>query len=152
MSTSAEIEAAWNTKVFQHASIAAITTKVLFREYTEDSETEIGQLYFGQEINFFECLVSQVEEFGMLREIQSRAVVEVRYYRQKDTDGTNWTATRDAMELVIAKVRSELTTSWNNTIDFYTPPTEIAIDEGSIDGFDLWRATAKFQAVFTATI
>lgn len=148
MSLSSDVRLAWLNTLFPHADVAAFTDKVFGYEITEVSESEIEDLYFEQEVNFFECLVSREVESRIMgggTGAQVKFTVEVRYTVQKDTAGEAHQAITDALETVTAVAESTLGSTWQSTVDFFHhqegPPEIAAVD---IAGTPCWRGSYKF--------
>lgn len=152
MSTSAQVEAAWASAIWQNATITAITDKVLTFPYTEESEVEVTNLYSGQEINAFEVLTNRIQRYGETAAtiggiLHYQFEVDIRYYRAVEPTGANYTATRDTLETLFALVVSELGSTWGGTVDFWKPDTSLAeITRIKISTEDVWRGRYRFFA------
>lgn len=149
MTTSATIEAAWLTSIWNSATIQAITPKCFQYDIIQDSETDIAQFYNAGEINCFIALTSLAPRYIGTNTTRTDIQVAVDYYRQKDTSGAHWTECRDAIETLYALVVSALGFTWSGTVSFWEgseKPPEIS--EADIKGVKCWRA----RFVFTATI
>lgn len=153
MTTVSDIETAWNTAIWGHATITALTPRIFNREIPDLSEEDVRDVSYQQEINFFEWLVKKSVRYPLV----SRGVgedqaflVEIRYTREKDphTDrtGTNYNSVRDAYETLLSLVKSELGNSWDSTVDFYTTQQEaIVINERVVGGVEVWSSVFRFQ-------
>lgn len=153
MSTSQQIADIWRTYVFDHADIQDITTKVYDYQLTVDSEREITKWYYNQRINCVTYLTQYSTVFGLTEQEQREYLVTVTYYKQVDTDGTAYKAVRDFFETLKDLVLSELGHRWQETVDFYNPPSETPeISEIEIGGEKCWQGQVVYQAFKTVSI
>lgn len=143
------VESAW-AAVWADSRITAFTSKVIKYEYTDDSEAEIEDLSEDQAINFIEA-VTERQVTGRLVGGGSTAVeqaytVDVRYTRERDTDGDTYRSIVLFFETLSTVVDEILDSSWTSTVDFYTEQTEpIQIQNTEVAGAKCWRATYRFQ-------
>lgn len=122
--TSSTIRSAWNTAVWSHATIQAMTTSIYNYDITQQSSKETDKFFFSQEINFFTYITTrrQVPTGGGLGANKQRMYehdVLVRYYRQYDTTGSNFNAVIDNLESLENIVRTQLGTKWSDNVTFY---------------------------------
>ncbi len=128
MTLSSAIEDVWDTHIWQHATIQAITDKIFTSDNSQVSEFEIGSYYSDQELNAIVYQVKRSESYIGANVLQERFAVEITYYRTKegDTSGENWTAVRDFFETLTGLVTISLGTNWQGTVAYYraqeTPP------------------------------
>lgn len=152
MSILTDIESAWTTDVWNNAYVQALTTKIYQYPVTTDSEFEIAKLYYNQEINFFEVLTG-----GFIRYLASAGqiglvyrfniTVEINYYRELDTDGTNFTAVREAFLGIFDLVSFLLGQTWNDNVDLWSPEEAIpTIVEVKINNKKCWKGTTRYFA------
>lgn len=123
MTSTQALSETWRDLVFEHPNILVITTKALPYEVLDESEGEISRVSYLTEVNFFEYLVTRTYAFPMISgglHPEYSYTVDIRYTREKDTDGSNYQACRDALDTLLETVRTELGAGWNNTIDFWT--------------------------------
>lgn len=152
MSTSAQLETSWTNAIWNHATIQALTDKVLRYQITTDSEQENSLLYFDTKVNFFEALTGRSQRYLTSSSyigatIQYLYTVEINYYRELDTDGTNFRAIRDAYETLFALVVSELGNTWTNTVEIWRPQEDIpTIVEVLVNNKKCWKGTYRFFA------
>jgi hypothetical protein len=150
------IETAWIDKIWQNLTILNITDKIHNFEITDTSQFELDQLSFNQELNYFEWVVTraiQYQPIGAENEAVCKIMVEIRYTRQKDTTGENWRSVRDVFSDLITLVHSELGSSWDSTVDFYThqqDPADITTD--LINDVPCWRGTYRFEATLQESV
>lgn len=158
MTTSSDIETAWNTAVWAHADITDYTTQIYQYPISKDSETEAARYYYNQEINFIEALTVRDEFSQETTRILGRAntyrfTVTVNYFREIIPEGTAYQAVRDFFETLADTVRTELGRTWTSTVDFYRPqegPPDIS--EVLIDSRRAHRGTYRFIATFSDTL
>lgn len=151
MTTSADIEDAW-ADVWDHADILALTDKIHLYQITLESETEIAKLYSGTEVNFFEVLTARTQQSMQTattlgETVNYKFLVEINYYRELDTDGTNFRAIRDAYETIFDLVKSELGNDWSNTVDLWHPDEGYpSITETTLNNKKCWKGTHRYFA------
>src|SRR3954467_14119161 len=105
MTTAADIETAWNTKIWAASSILAISSTVLTRAITETSEAETSQFYDheGGDINFFTFIVIRrpirsIIAGGTVGSTEYQFDAKVSYYLPVDPEGLNHDIARNALE------------------------------------------------------
>jgi len=139
MTTAAQIRTAWNTKIWTHASVTSITTKIYDFDLKIESTKEAGRLRYNQEINFFTYIVTSKERLRLMGQREQEFTVEVSYYKRADVDGSNFNDIMNVLETVTGLVRTELTSSWDSTVDFYRHQSEQpSITQITIDGVAVW--------------
>lgn len=145
MSTSAQVEAAWKTNIFDNATIQAITDKAYPYEITETSESEVAKLFEETEINFFQYLVGRGQKYAASAGLAGPVIlydytIEVTYIRESEPSGANWTAVRDAFDTIFQLVVSNLGSDWAETVDGSSPQVGTArITSDVIDERPVWR-------------
>lgn len=145
MSTSAQVEAAWDAAIWTDSTILDITDKIYSFDVTTVSEKETGRLNFGSEVNYFQYTIRRAEAVVGTQTLDYQFTVDVQYTRFHDVDGDNWTAVRDVFETLIALVRSDLGTSWSATVDYYRPQDgPLEISQIDFEGEPAWRGTYRF--------
>ena len=153
MSTSAQVQAAWETAIWENASVLTITDKIFSFDITTLSEREVSRLFFDSEVNYFQYTVRRSEEVKGTQQLEYQFIVDVQYTRKTDVDGDNWAAVRDAFETLISLVRSSLGVSWTQTVDFWRPQ-EGAVEISQIDfrNKPAHRGTYRFTGYQTVSI
>jgi hypothetical protein len=147
MSTGAQIATAWNLKVFTHASVTAISSSAYDYDYTQRSQKERGLLRHEQEVNFFTYIITTNDREKALGGYERSFDVEVNYYLEKDTDGSNYKEVNSAFETIRSLVLSELSSDWFTTVDFSRLPERTPdITDLEVAGKDCWRGTQTFTA------
>jgi hypothetical protein len=148
MTTCATVQTAWTTKIFNHASIQAITTAIIYHPITQTSESEVDDLYFGAEVNVIEVLISRAIELVMTKEELTSYSVRVSYYKEQDPGSTNYADARAFFETLYPLVKSELGTTWNGTVDYWNINAEsVDAEETTIDGRACWKVSATFEGI-----
>jgi len=141
LTTSAAIEAAWVTSIWNNATILAITNQAHPFEINDQSEYELSLLAYGSRINFFEYLVTRATQYPIITGgsgTNQIFTVDVRYTLEHQADGSSYTDVRDTLETLIDLVNTDLSYTWGGTIDFYKtqegPPqiTQTAILERKV--------------------
>lgn len=151
MSTAAEVRAAW-ASVFSDATIEAITTNAFNYPFTQESEKEVARLYYAQQINFFEYIVSRSPGFGLTSALTYEYTVELRYVRQQDVAGTAHPAVVDAFDSLWTVIRSVLGNKWSNTVDrWQTPGIPPRVTQQTIGGQLCWVGTLTLTGFKTVS-
>ena len=155
MSTPSQIRSQWNTSVWSHADITAITEKIYSYDIVQRSQFESSKWYYEGKINFFTYLCTRGEdpEDTMTNQVQYEHQVEVSYYKEADAAGAAYNSAIDSMVTVYDTVESELAGNWNSLINYYRrqaePPTPELIE---LDGRQVWKITAIFTGFDRTTI
>ena len=156
MSTAAQVRTAWQTNVFDHATVTAITSNAVTAEFKELTRKHLEGLIENQEINFFNYLVSrtpQQDQISGAALVLYLYEVEVNYYRESKPDRTNYVTALDAFETVGDRVLSGLGSTWGGTVDFHTLPEEQPeVSEVIINNRECWRVTQTYTAQRRTTI
>lgn len=156
MSTVEDVETAWTSNVWLSNTIQRITDKVYAYDITQLPEIDVARFSYEQQINFFEWVVSRTVGDGQIGAVNGRRtlfIVEVRYTRQKDQDGTNQRAIRDTFDTLISLVYSALGDSWNSTVDLYRHQEgPVAIESAVLADIPVWRGTYTFEGETFNTI
>lgn len=124
--SSADIEAAFETSVWNASAVKAFSRTFINYPHSQLSEAELGEVMEDEEVNFFECLVTRGAELNLIQAITYRYFVRVAYYRRVDRGGDNFTTARNAMETVYDTIRQTLGNTWGSTVDYWTTSPEAA--------------------------
>jgi hypothetical protein len=149
------IRAAWESAIWQHATVKQITDKILKYEHTEESASEQDKLFFNQRLNFIEVVTSRAVVAAQIgtRAYRCTYPVEVRYTLEKDLDGDNFAAVGDTINTLIGLVESQLGFSWSGTVDNYTHQEEpFAITQEVVAGVPAWRCVYRFYGTVEETL
>ena len=153
MSTAALVRAAWATNIFEHATVLAYTTKIYDYDITARSQKETARFRYNTGINFFTYLTTRGHEVKEMGGASSSAIahfnyqVEVRYYLEADTEGTNFNAVVDRLGTIDGLVVTQLGKTWDSTVDFYRPqqePPTIQLIE--LDNKPVWLGVYRYFA------
>lgn len=148
MSTAAQVRTAWNTNVFQQASVQALTTSIYDHELNERSIKERAKARYAQKVNCITYLVKRTPKQTQISGgslIEYEYEVEVDYYLERDPDSSNYTAAVDAFETINGEVISTLGNTWAGTVDFSILPERAPqiLDE-SIGSVEVWRVNQTY--------
>lgn len=152
MTTAAQIRSAWETYVFQNSDISAITSKYYKTEVTQESEAEVALGYNDSQINFFEFVVtpqqSEVNQIsGSANSRLQTFLVEVRYTKYAEPNGTAFNDVIDALETLIDTVRTSLGATWQGLVDFVQNPISVEPPQKQkFNETDCYRAVIRFTA------
>jgi len=150
MTTCAGIFHTFSSNVFGHASIRTITPQVLSFEVMPESEVEIQGIYYGTEINFIECVVSRAVSYpqigGTTASPEYTYLVDIRYTREKDTEGAAYTIVRDTIESIVDLTFSQLGHNFGGLVDYARVQEEApTITSEQVAGRECFRSVIKFQ-------
>lgn len=154
MTTSTAIETVWDTSIWQHASILAITSKLIKRPQGSLSEKEYQSLYTAKRLNFIEALTTRTQRSNELANVLGRAttydfLVQVNYYKdyEDDTIGQAWESVRNFYETLYPLVVSELGNTWDGTVELWKPQDgQPEITNLQIDNKRTWRGSYSYTA------
>lgn len=155
MSSSEDVRNAWKSKVWDHKTIKAITPKAFLYDVSVDSAFNMAELYYGAPgsypiINFFICLVRRQHEPLILGNTRYTFQVEVQYYlQQEESASSTYNALVDRLEAMDSLVRTELTGTWNNTVDFYNGGVPDDISVVTIDNKECWKGSFRYVGIKT---
>ena len=148
MSTLVEVRAAWNN-VLSDSTVTDYTERVYNYDIinTEGvSEGHESQFMDDGYINFVQFVTTVDREFVSTNEVQEIFTVSITYYRGIDIDGDNSKSASEFFDDLFNVVRSELGTSWDSTIDFYTMESVSRLTQ-VIDNKNTWVATQNYVGI-----
>ena len=148
MSTLVEVRAAWNN-VLSDSTVTDYTERVYNYDIinTEGvSEGHEAQFMDDGYINFVQFVTTVDREFVSTNEVQEIFTVSITYYRGIDIDGDNSKSASEFFDDLFNVVRSELGTSWDSTIDFYTMESVSRLTQ-VIDNKNTWVATQNYVGI-----
>lgn len=158
MSTSAQVQAAWKTGVFDNATIQAITENAFGYEISDESEFESARLFEDTEINFFQYLIGRGQRHAASIAYAGQTViydyvVEITYILEADPQGANWTIVRDAFDTLWSVYASNLGSTWSSTVDGSAPQAGTPqITRATLDNRPIWRGVYQFTGYKYSTI
>lgn len=149
MSTAAQVRAAWETNVFQHSTVQALTTKIFdYSVETDGAKKKFAELREDTEINFITYTVIRYPDGGAIGARRYRYVVTVQINKQADTSSTAFNSAIDAGETIDARVIQGLGSSWSSTVDNgEVLSTEPVIEEVEIEGRRVARLTKTYTGI-----
>jgi hypothetical protein len=165
LSTTAEVRAAFSTKLWADATLKAVTPN-LYDFDLEDiagvSSVHAAKMYHNQKINFLAARFGRSVQWGQTRGAGAGAIatytypVFVKYYRdaKEDLTGTEYNATEDFINTLLTRMIATLGNTWNATVDYWLPQEGMAgITLGELDARPVWVASYSFtgfkEAVFS---
>lgn len=150
LTRSEAIRAAWRSAVWSHADILDITDVVIEHDLAEDSWNELTKLRYNQEINFFAFRVSRAIVYLMGSKISLLFSVNISYVREVDTEGANYNACLDAIEVLQELVLSELGSTWGSTVGTgYPQQTPPNISVSSVGEERVFKADFNYTGQIT---
>jgi hypothetical protein len=159
MTASSTIESAWNSAIWQHATVQAITSKIITRPYSTLSEKEFQSLYLDKRINFIEALTTRSQRYNETANVLGRVTqyefrILINYYKdyESDTSGAAYGAIRNFFETLFDLVVSELGNTWDSTVDFWKPQEDqLEITDLEIDKKRTWKGSFSYTATVTTS-
>ncbi len=154
MTTSAQIRSAWNTAIWTHATVTALTTQIFAFDAVQQpvAQVEINNFYYQQKINFFTYLTmrttKQQDIAGTALATKTIHTVQVFYYLEKDLTNSayNYTNCIDRLETVDGLVRSQLGKTWTSTVNYWEMLDALSPVVVELDGKKVWRASYTYTA------
>ena len=147
---SSDVRTAWQSAVFEHATVAAVTDKVYAYDVSVESDLDAARLRYEGTINFFLYKVTRLHEplaFGTTR---YTFTVQVEYYlQQTDASASTFNTLVDRLEVVDDLVRSELGGTWGNTVDYYQGGRPSPVTSVRIDNLACWRGAYTYTGIKT---
>ena len=148
MSTTAQVRSAWKTKIFDNATIQAITTNNYDRRMEiQGTTSQLKLLKFEQAYNWMEYTVQRFPNGGAIGQRRFEFVVDVKMHRELEPNSDQHKATLDAMDTLSGLVISELGYTWNNTVDRWLDvAAEPTLDEIDVAGKRIVLVAQEFRA------
>lgn len=156
--SSSDIRSAWNTGIFQDATILSITNKAAQYDITASvkSGVEVLGLYYQERINFFKQVVTRVAKNNLIRGNNPVAAryeyeVEVTYNLEKDIAQAdqNYNTAIDRLEVLDDLVRTNLGATWSNTVDYWEVTGILKPQLTLLDEREVWVCGYSYLAVET---
>ena len=147
MTSSAQVVQLFETQVFNHSSIVAVSPNVLTYDIVRDSEPELDRLYHQQEISFWVLLVGRGEVINTTGPRELIFDIAIQLFREKDTSGDNWKAVRDGIDALTDRVAATLYNDSGGLFDYLEvqsgPPT---IQQQNEFETQVWRGLFTYRA------
>jgi hypothetical protein len=156
MSSSEVVRAAWQDKIWQHKDVRAMTPRTFLYDVSIDSAFNVANLYYGAPgkyptINFFLCLVRRQHEPQIMGNTRYTFQVQVQYYlQQEENSSSTYNILADRLETVDDLIRTELTGTWDNTVDYYNGGVPNDISVVTIDNKACWKGGFTYLGIKTA--
>lgn len=142
---SSEIRDIWNERIWKNDALKLMTSQIFLYDINNDSQFNVANLYYAEPfqpptINFFLCLVAREQRPLIMGNIRYTFRVRVEYYLQhEEVSSSTYNTLIDRLETIDDLVRTELTGTWGNTVDFYDGGTALDISVVSIDNKACWK-------------
>lgn len=153
MTTSEQVEAAWEEKVLTHVAVAEFTPVYFLFDASEADESafHLSRLYHEAQVNFFQLLVRRAGDpnqvAGGLDSTRYTFEVRVEYYlQQSDAPADTSRTHRARLEAVDDLVRTELRGRWGDTVDYWRAGVPERQQKVVIDGRACWRGAIAYTA------
>lgn len=142
MTRSSDIASVWEDSVWNHATVAAWTSRKIPYEFSIEAEVDAG-IYYEQRVNFFTYTIYRIPQDHTLGGRGYVHTVRVLYALEGIE---NYATVRDRLEVLEELVYTELGTDWNETVQIAFTPERIEIEEVKIDERRCWRGGWNFGA------
>ena len=155
MSNSSLVRAAWSSKILNHSSVTAFTSRAFTYDVSQENDFDIANLYHSPNVgsptvNFILCLVQRQQEPLVVQNTRYTYQVRLEYYlQQEDIGSSTYNTVIDRLELMDDLVRTELGGMWNGTVDFYSGGVPSDITVVQIDKRSCWRGAYVYTGVKT---
>lgn len=156
MLTSQGVRTAWKAAIWDNKAVKAMTNKAFLHDVSVDSAFNVAELYYGAPgkyptINFFLCLVTRRHEPQIMGNTRYTFEVVVQYYlQQEENSSSTYNTLVDRLETVDDLVRTELTGTWNDTVDYYNGGVPEGISVVTIDNKACWKGGFRYLGIKTA--
>ena len=152
MSTNALVRTAWQENVFANIDqgLTSYSRKI---ELTSQEEIELVYTDDTKKILYWTYVVNSTWKYYYMgtgnnnaREVGFK--VEIEHIREKEEGGddTAFNAVLDAFETLGGLVRTNLSATWDGTVDLWNEPSEVEIDSITIEGRHCWRGKQIYKA------
>lgn len=148
-SESSAITAYWVANGFPNTALSfgLYTLKVFDYAVSEDSEKEIENFYYANEINFLEFLCNRTTKQLMTGANEYLFTMTVNYYRTKseNTDGDSYKQVAGLLDYAFRIVNTDIGPTWGGLVDYWRiqeDPVEIV--EINLAGEKVWKGTIQF--------
>ena len=146
MSSLASVRTAW-AAVLANSTITGYTNRLYdYDIVSTEAVSQVGHdANFMQAgyVNFAQFVFSKTHNFEMTCQVRETFNVDISYYYQVDIDGDTFKSCTDFFDDLFTVVRSELGTSWDSTIEFYTME-DVAVNPGLLTDKQVWIATQRY--------
>lgn len=148
MTTSSAVRTAWETAVWQHPDLIAITDKVYPYDVLQDSQFDVSALYYGGEVNFFTYQVAREQApSGTSRQFTQTISVLVSYtLMQTDVAGSTFNLVQDRLETVDDLVVTSLGPTWGGTVQVVRGGTTRGVTSRTVDDRKCWTSSYLYTA------
>lgn len=150
MSTSLQVEEAWQSNVWGNTYIKQCSPVVIAFEPAETSEKDLSYLYHRGLVNYWSYVVTRSIMYPIFSagdKAQLKYTVRVSYTKEQDGSGESYRDVRNAFETLVSVAYSGLGSDWGSTVDYWTPEEDpLSIEEVEIAGAKCWRGSIVFTA------
>lgn len=147
---STDIEEVWQTTMWEHPTIVAITPKIYQYDISVQSELDFDLLCHEAEVNFFLSKTIRRSEPILSQQTRYTFQVEVSYYlQQADIAQNTYRTVRDRLETLDDLVRTAMGKTWGDTVNFWQGGVPTAIREIEISERVCWTGAITYTAFKT---
>lgn len=147
---STDIEAVWQSVLWEHPTIVAITPNIHQYDISVQSEFDVELLCFEGEVNFFLARTLRRSEPILTQQTRYTFQVEVSYYlQQADIAQNTYRTVRDRLETLDDLVRTAMGKTWSSTVDFWQGGVPTAIKEIEVNERTCWTGAITYTAFKT---
>lgn len=147
---SADIEAVWLTAIWSHRTILDMTPIFFPYDVSVESEFDLDRLCYEGQVNFFLAKTQRLAEPLIINQTRYTFGVEVQYYlQQADISENTYPIVRDRLETLDDLVRSELSKTWEGTVDYSPGGRPTPLRQVPIGGRQCWTGGIAYTAIKT---
>lgn len=147
---STDIEAVWQSTIWEHPTVVAITPNCYQYDISVQSELDVALLCNEGEVNFFLAKTLRRSEPILTQQTRYTFQVEVSYYlQQADIAQNTYRTVRDRLETLDDLVRTSLGKTWGSTVDYWQGGVPTAIREIEISERTCWTGAITYTAFKT---
>lgn len=147
---STDIEEVWQSTIWEHPDIVAITPKSYQYDISVQSELDVDLLCYESEVNFFIAKTLRRSSPILSQQTRYTFQVEVSYYlQQADIAQNTYRTVRDRLEALDDLVRTALGKTWGSTVDYWEGGVPTPIREIEISERTCWTGAITYTAFKT---
>lgn len=147
------IRALFQSQVFDHASITAITSKVYNYDIVVTIDNDLTALMYNQKINFFSYQALRSISYeassnnGNANDYGYNYEVQISYYLEAENNSNAYNLAIDRMETVEDLIHSELGINWDDNVDVMTQIQTGLPELVTIQDVECWKITQLYSGL-----
>lgn len=140
----------FNSQVFNHGNIQAITNNVFAYDIEITTDKDLNDLRYNQRINFFSyqalrsinyditSMNGNGNDYGYIYEVQ------ISYYLEAENESTAYNSCIDAMEKIEDTIHSELGLNWDGNVSLFRQEANGLPEIVTIQNIECWKMTSLY--------